>query len=172
MKKVIREILLPVIITALLSGMLSFVVGRYLLNKEISYDVRKARIDIIKDTEELFAQSEIAALLLGVTINEHNLSNNISNICITSILEGKTVNPQLCDINHYQKSQLSNIKDSYLLRAKYNSLLRLTKIYFCDESKVKFDSLNKNNDWWSIGNSSLRNEILELMYKELECRIY
>lgn len=170
MKKIINEIWAPVIIVAFLSGVISFSVGRYLLNKEINYDVRKARIDIIKNVEELFAQSEVVWMLLDMTASENRLANNISKVCINAISNGEKVNHESCDVYRYTKSQSSYMQDAYIFRAKYNSLLRLTKIYFCNKSGKRFDSLNKNNDWWSVYNASLRKEVLDTMYQELECK--
>ena len=159
------------VISALVGAIISGAASWYLLRKQIhdaeNHELFRSRILMIKDTEELFARSALVkAIFISQRVQSKSLTQT-SFFCAKSISEGE--NPKNCDLSHQEDMVYTLSKDYFDFDAQYKSLSRLVSIYFCQRSVNSFSELTNHPDWWQTQYDDLRADVLDSMYKEIEC---
>jgi hypothetical protein len=150
------------IISALIGAIITGCISWYLLSKQIqgakNDEIRKNRITLIKDTEYLFAQAPVIEAMFLESLD------NSPNFMINKPL------PIIKPSSLYIIKLHEGMKDAYVFHAQYKSLSRLIPIYFCHESTSKILKLRPHDDWWLSDYADFRDDILNSMYQEIECK--
>ncbi len=160
------------IVAVIVGAVLSFLSGIGLWITQSSYEhensIKDRREELIVETADVFARAGRIKGLVHGHLLQITTSNAISSLCISLKMQGKESEECNKEIDYSVMNEFN--KEIFEYNAKYIKLKSLIPLYFCEETKKKFYSIEANASWWDVTPEKTM-EILNVMHREYECNL-